>query len=206
VGGNTGPAMAVSDIGGDNAMSVIGSYDLIGPGGNGGILNGLNGDIVVSSVANLGLAPLGDYGGPTPTMALLPGSEAIGNGASASGVSSDQRGFALDSPIDIGAFQAVAAPLVVGVATDGDGAPAGAMDLRGAVDLADIASAAATITFDPTAFGTARTITLTAGPLPLTGTGGTIAIDGPSAGLSVSGGAAPGCSGWARGHRRRSPG
>ena len=46
----------------------------------------------------LGLAPLGDYGGPTQTMALLPGSPAIGKGVAVAGVTTDQRGFALDSP------------------------------------------------------------------------------------------------------------
>ena len=118
--------------------------------------NGVGGDIVLSSLASLGLAPLGDYGGPTPTMALLPGSAAIGAGAAASGVTTDQRGFALDSPVDIGAFQAASSPMVVGVATDGVGAPAGELDLRGAVDLADIQPGAATITFDPTVFDAAR--------------------------------------------------
>ncbi len=44
------------------------------------------------------LAPLGDYGGPTQTMALLPGSSAIGQGTLVAGVTTDQRGFALDSP------------------------------------------------------------------------------------------------------------
>ena len=53
----------------------------------------------------LGLTPLGDYGGPTETMALLPGSLAIGSGsqalevdASGNPLAGDQRGFAFDSP------------------------------------------------------------------------------------------------------------
>ncbi len=43
------------------------------------------------------LAPLADYGGPTQTMALLPGSPAIGAGNIAlipGGITTDQRGFA----------------------------------------------------------------------------------------------------------------
>jgi hypothetical protein len=58
------------------------------------------------------LCPLGDYGGPTETMALLPGSPAIGEGTMAlhpgttNPITTDQRGLALDMPTaDIGAFQ-----------------------------------------------------------------------------------------------------
>ena len=59
---------------------------------------GQSGNIVLTSLADLGLAPLGDYGGPTQTMALLPGSPAIGAGIAVSGVTTDQRGLPLDSP------------------------------------------------------------------------------------------------------------
>ena len=45
------------------------------------------------------LAPLGQYGGPTETIALLPGSPALGKGIAVSGVTTDQRGWAEDSPI-----------------------------------------------------------------------------------------------------------
>ena len=72
VAGNSGSGGAASDIGGDNANSVIGTNDLVGTGGSGGVRNGNGGDIVLSSLTNLGLAPLGDYGGPTPTMASAP--------------------------------------------------------------------------------------------------------------------------------------
>ncbi len=51
-----------------------------------------------------GLGALGNYGGPTDTIPLLPGSPAIGAGQGATGT--DQRGLPLDSPNpDIGAFQ-----------------------------------------------------------------------------------------------------
>jgi hypothetical protein len=51
------------------------------------------------------LAPLGNYGGPTETMALLPGSPAINAGNVGTGFL-DQRGQAsVDSNGDIGAFQ-----------------------------------------------------------------------------------------------------
>ena len=52
------------------------------------------------------LAPLGNNGGPTQTVALLDGSPAIGAGIAVTGVTADQRGEPLDSPNpDIGAFQ-----------------------------------------------------------------------------------------------------
>ena len=56
------------------------------------------------------LAPLGDYGGPTQTMALLLNSPAIDAGNNAlipAGVTTDQRGFAriVNGTVDIGAFE-----------------------------------------------------------------------------------------------------
>ncbi len=63
-----------------------------------------------SIVADPKLAPLGDYGGPTETMALLPGSPAIDAGISGAGVpTTDQRGTARDAQPDIGAFEVSAA-------------------------------------------------------------------------------------------------
>ncbi len=51
------------------------------------------------------LAPLGDYGGPTLTMALRPGSPAR-NAATTSTATSDQRGFPMAGIADIGAYEA----------------------------------------------------------------------------------------------------
>jgi hypothetical protein len=153
------------------------------------VWNGIGGNIVVTSLAGLGLAPLADYGGPTATIALLPGSPAIGAGTAPGQIVTDQRGFALDSPRpDIGAFQAVSVPLAVAVATDGPGTPSAALDLRGAIDLADVQSGAAAITFDATAFAAAQTIVLTSGPLMVTGTETSITVNGPAAGLTIAGG------------------
>ena len=86
--------------------SLTGSYNLIGIGGGGYFRDGVDGNIVLTSLVGLGLAPLGDYGGATQTMALLPGSPAIGVGTTPSGMTADQRGLPLDAPNpDIGAFQ-----------------------------------------------------------------------------------------------------
>jgi hypothetical protein len=51
------------------------------------------------------LAALGDYGGPTLTYALLPGSPAIGAGTTAGAPATDQRGKPRSGHVDIGAFQ-----------------------------------------------------------------------------------------------------
>ncbi len=108
VAGNTDTSGA-SDIGGSD---VSGSNNLIGTGGSGGLANGVDGNIVLTSLTDLGLAPLGNNGGPTQTMALLPGSPAIGAGVIAdypgttTPITTDQRGEPLDSPNpDIGAYQ-----------------------------------------------------------------------------------------------------
>ena len=88
------------------------------------------------------LAPLGDYDGPTQTMALLSGSPALGKGVAIAGITTDQRGFALDAPQpDIGAFQSQPT-LVVNTTTDaayGILSPPGAYELRpGRPGLADL--------------------------------------------------------------------
>ncbi len=89
-------------------------HNLIGSQGvdSTGFTNGINGDIVGTG-ANLVdpmLAGLGNYGGPTQTMALLPGSPAIDAGNNAlipSGVTTDQRGQPriVNGTVDIGAFE-----------------------------------------------------------------------------------------------------
>ena len=95
----------IADIGGSDAGAVTGSNNLIGTGGSGGIRGGTAGNIVLTSLTGLGLAPLANYGGPTMTVALLPGSPALGSGTAISGLSADQRGEPIGSSVDIGAFQ-----------------------------------------------------------------------------------------------------
>jgi hypothetical protein len=191
VAANIEPGGTPDDINGTDAGNVAGSFNLIGIGGSGGISNGQNGNIVLTSLANLGLSALGDYGGPTETIALLSGSAAIGNGTAASGVTTDQRGFPSDSPKpDIGAFQTQPDLLLVNTIADGVGTLPGKLTLRQAVNLANVLLTGATITFDPTVFGSApEMITLTAGSLVLSNAATPEAIDGPStASLTISGG------------------
>ena len=57
-----------------------------------------------ASPPNPRLAPLGNYGGPTPTLPPLPGSPAIDTGGTSS-LTTDQRGFPRISTPDIGAAE-----------------------------------------------------------------------------------------------------
>jgi hypothetical protein len=59
------------------------------------------------------LGPLADNGGPTLTMALLPGSPAIDAGATAGAPATDQRGVPRPqgSGVDIGAFERLISPI-----------------------------------------------------------------------------------------------
>ena len=54
------------------------------------LVNGVDGNLV--GVADLDLSTLANHGGPTETIALLPGSPAIGAGTAVDGITSDQRG------------------------------------------------------------------------------------------------------------------
>jgi len=58
-----------------------GTNNLIGAGGSGELVDGQDGNIVGTATADLHLPPLGDYGGPTQTVALEPASPAIDKGA-----------------------------------------------------------------------------------------------------------------------------
>jgi hypothetical protein len=62
------------------AVAANSSNNLFGPGGSGGLVNGASGNIIVPDPADLKLGPLAENGGPTQTVALLPGSPAINAG------------------------------------------------------------------------------------------------------------------------------
>ncbi len=98
-------------------VSSSSAYNLIGTGGSGGLVNGVNGNQV--GVADPGLDPNGlqANGGPTQTIALLPGSPAIDAGSNALAIDPttglplayDQRGPGfpriVNGTVDIGAFE-----------------------------------------------------------------------------------------------------
>ncbi len=103
--GDASPAAAPSDITG--FVDPITSFNnLVGTGAAGGLITGTNGNLV--AVANPGLGALGNYGGPTQTIPLLPGSPAIDAGGNAqTTATTDQRGLArvVNGTVDIGAFE-----------------------------------------------------------------------------------------------------
>jgi hypothetical protein len=89
-------------------------HDLVGDApGSSGITNGVNGDLVGGNgkpVLDPRLGPLQGNGGPTQTLALLPGSPARGHGDNALAPHTEQRGHkrldTLGEISDIGAFEA----------------------------------------------------------------------------------------------------
>jgi hypothetical protein len=138
-----------SDI--DPSVPVRGtsSYNLIGTGGAGGLMNGVNHNQV--GIANPGLGPLGDNGGSTQTVPLLPNSPALDAGNSF-GLTTDQRGYV--RPVDI--------PRIPNA---GDGSDVGAFEAQGFASPTPTptATATATATFTPTPTATA---TFTPTPTP----------------------------------------
>jgi hypothetical protein len=104
----------VAFISSPSANNLIGD----GKGIEGGIRNNVNGNQVGAHAAPINplLAPLGNYGGPTQTMALLPGSPAIDAGSIAAlpaGLTTDQRGLprVVNGTVDIGAVESPLASL-----------------------------------------------------------------------------------------------
>jgi titin len=141
--------VANSRNGGDLVGSYTGSHDLIGNGSGSGLTSPLKGNPV--------LGPLGNYGGPTQTIPLLPGSPARGAGVVAdypgtsTPITTDQRGFPLaPGKPDIGAFQTQTNPFLVTTTAD-PGGLVGLLSLREAVNLANAyqgLAGTAAITFD----------------------------------------------------------
>ena len=194
---NTIVAGNTATTSGPDAMGTFVSQgnNLIGEtdGSSGWVGSDLTGTIALP--LNPRLSPLGAYGGPTQTILLLPGSPAIGAGSLAlipTGVTTDQRGDPrlFNGKVDIGAYQSQAAVLpsfVVNTTADELNPSSSATSLRYAIASAN-AFPGHTITFDPTVFASAQTITLALGQLELSNTTGTETITGPAAGVTVSGG------------------
>lgn len=163
---NTGPQITLTNtiiganVGGDSAGPIGGSNNVIG--------------------VDPKLSPLGDYGGPTPTMAPLPGSPAINAGTPTGAPDRDRRGQARTGRIDAGAFESQVI-IPVNDTGDGVGSAPGQITLRQAVNLANDLASEDAIVFT-SLFNSPQTIALTAGPLVLTDWT-TTSIAGPGAGL-----------------------
>jgi hypothetical protein len=199
VAGNHGTvAVDLWNNGNQVGTSVTGSDNLIGIGdGITGLTNGSNGNQVGTSANPIDpqLGTLDNYGGPTQTMALLPGSPAIGKGSSSVAVdgqgnplTTDQRGQPRggNNPVDIGAFQSQGPSLVVTTTAD-PGGLVGLLSLREALNLAQVEAATgapATITF-AAELGDS-TITLAGSELELKAAAGLVTVDGGNQ-ITISG-------------------
>ncbi len=109
-GGNTvspdldGAADLSNSLIGDATGSTLLEAPFGAPDVDGNLIGGLEHGIIDPR-----LAPLDDNGGPTPTMALLPGSPAINMGSNPTGLTYDQRGDGFPRTVgfatDIGAYE-----------------------------------------------------------------------------------------------------
>jgi len=129
--GNTIVAGNAATASGHDALGTVTSLgsNLIGEsdGSSGWVGSDLTGRVALSLNPRLG--PLANYGGPTQTMALLPGSQAIGAGSNAlipAGVTTDQRGLPriVNTVVDIGAFESSGFAIAV---TSGSGQSTGVL-------------------------------------------------------------------------------
>ncbi len=124
----TGTIVATNEVSGtpqdiQGAVSTA-SHNLVGVNsGLSGIKNGVNGNLLgtSNSLIDPRLGPLQDNGGPTWTMALLPGSPAINAGVAVPDVTTDQRGVYRPQgrAPDIGAFELQLPPEVLEVQRHG---------------------------------------------------------------------------------------
>jgi hypothetical protein len=130
VAGNTGGNCGGADIASANPAVASGGRNVVGVNGTGacgpdfaGLTDGANGDRVGTQAAPLDakLGPLGDYGGTTRTVPLLPGSPALDAGACPGGVAVDQRGIARPqgAACDAGAFESRGVQSLAVAATGG---------------------------------------------------------------------------------------
>jgi CSLREA domain-containing protein/uncharacterized repeat protein (TIGR01451 family) len=91
----------------DGTVNAASANNMVGAVGNGGLTNGVNGNLVGVSAAAAALGTSGNYGGLTSTVPLLPGSVAIDAGNNAGAPATDQRGIARPQlgTVDIGAYE-----------------------------------------------------------------------------------------------------
>ena len=94
----------------------------------------------------------------------------------------------LNAVTSAGVTLTVLAPsFVVNTILDLSGFYTGVTSLRQAIAEASAVASGQAVTFDPTVFSSAQTITLTAGPLTPSNTSGMLTITGPAAGVTISG-------------------
>jgi hypothetical protein len=216
IAGNVNAHGNPDDVSG--GIDLTSSYDLIGDGtGMTGAYDGVNGDLIGTDAHPIDpkLGTLQDNGGPTWTMALLPGSPALDRGAPDSlvdtQIGADQRGMArvvsqsfITPPAggdgrDIGAYELAAqAPTILTVNSLADANPPdGVLTLRQALEAAAGARALASLPAGQVSVGSdyvyeirfsvTGTIALSSA-LPAVNSHGGIVVQGPGASnLTVQG-------------------
>ena len=136
-----------------------------------------------ATVPTMGLTPLADNGGITPTVRLLPSSPAVDAGDPAHCLATDQRGVArpLGATCDAGAYELDPATATTLTATPNPSSFGGGVTLdatvtatvepvtpTGSVELFDGATSLGTVPLDGTGAASTTVTTLTAGPHSLT--------------------------------------
>jgi hypothetical protein len=147
--GNTIVAGNTAATGGPDALGPVASqgHNLVGV--TDGSTGWVGSDLAGTAAAPLDplLAPLGNYGGPTQTMPLLPGSPAIDAGTSTGAPATDQRGQGRVGAVDIGAFESQGFTIAV---TSGGGQSA---DVSTAFSAPLVATVTANNPIEPVAGG-----------------------------------------------------
>lgn len=105
VAGNRRGDLAEANI--DGTVQAASAFNLIGVGPAGGLTNGVNNNVVGAIPAAVAIGTLGNYGGITPTLPLLPGSLAINAGSNSGAPGIDQRGIVRpqQTTTDMGAYE-----------------------------------------------------------------------------------------------------
>ena len=188
--GNTIVAQNTATTSGPDALGTVASQgnNLIGAtdGSSGWVSSDLIGTI--AQPLDPLLAPLNNYGGPTQTMALLPGSPAIDAGNNdlvPTGITTDQRGFLriVNGTVDIGAFESSGFTISV---TSGSGQSTGVLTAFAAPLVVTVTAnfssdpvAGGLVTFTPPPSGASAT---------LNGSPATISANGEASSIATANG------------------
>ena len=169
--------IVANSTGSDLHGTFAGTNDIIDDGSGSGLTNPLN--------VNPQLSALGNYGGPTETFALLPGSPAIAAGTPIGAPATDQRSALRPLVPSIGAYEG--ADFIV-TSTSNDSSVIGSLPYEVGQANLDTSGEQLTISFDATDFADPQTITLAA-TLDLTNThaGDVIDVEGSTAGVTIDG-------------------
>jgi len=106
IAGNSGEGIGLLN---GASLSSQSTNNLLGAGASGGLVNGVNGNLLGVATTDLKLGPFSANGSPTRTYSLFQDSPAVDAGAAVAGITLDQRGLGRTQLLkpDIGAFEYV---------------------------------------------------------------------------------------------------